>query len=106
MSKLIKIEVFVSDSCLMCGEYEQIVDHLFSLVQLEEQFGLLQCVVLEWILINPNQRECDQNDGCMFSLKINLIMKLLWLWQWVFYDFYGFQDFDDELQSSRKSSYQ
>ena len=59
MSKLIRIKVFVSDSCLMYGEYEQIVDHLFSLVQLEEQFGLLQCVVLEWILINPNQRECD-----------------------------------------------
>ena len=58
MSELIRRKVFVSDSCLMCGEYEQIVDHLFSPVQLEEQFGLLQCVVLEWILINPNKREC------------------------------------------------
>ena len=80
----------------MCGEYEQIVDHLFSLVQLEEQFGLLQCVVLEWILINPNQRvwlewwlyvlsENKSHNAVIVAMVVGILWFIWFLgfWWWI-----------------------
>ena len=54
--ELSRRKVVFSDSCVMCGKYEEIVEPLFFLLS---KFGLLQCVVLEWILSKLNQKGCD-----------------------------------------------
>ena len=59
-SDLIGRQVLVFDSCVMCGEQEDIVNHWFFSCPIARALGLLHCIVFEWtyyyqyIYIKPN----------------------------------------------------